>query len=80
MSTSRNKKLEDFPFQTARDFFPKFYQNEAPFDDNLKELTSSFLKQSVLKQLLTEGIYHLRSSWFIRFSDINRAFLYRRCY
>ena len=49
------KKIDDFPFQTPRDFFPKIMKDEPAFDENLKDLTFSFLKQSVLKQLLTEG-------------------------
>ena len=55
MSTNSKKKIDDFPFETPRDFFPKLTKDAAPFDENLKELTLSFLKQSVLKQLLTEG-------------------------
>ncbi|XP_048747801.2 protein RFT1 homolog isoform X2 [Ostrea edulis] len=52
-------KTEDtdssFVFQSVRDFFPKILPNKSFVDWRLASLTGSFFKQSIFKQLLTEG-------------------------
>ncbi|KAH1026015.1 hypothetical protein HUJ05_010612 [Dendroctonus ponderosae] len=48
--------MSDFPFRSVLNFFPGFMFNEdEKIDSNLLVLTISFLKQSVIKQVLTEG-------------------------
>ncbi|KAK9885209.1 hypothetical protein WA026_010714 [Henosepilachna vigintioctopunctata] len=48
--------MKDFPFKSWLDFFPGHMDNENAFlDKNLCVLTVSFAKQSVIKQILTEG-------------------------
>lgn len=49
------KKNDDFVFQEPRDFFPKPVKDKEAVDERLLGLAWSFSKQSVLKQLLTEG-------------------------
>ncbi|XP_014779942.1 protein RFT1 homolog [Octopus bimaculoides] len=51
----RRKENKDFPLKTFRDFFPKFLQNQPFINKDLTSLTWSFMKQSFLKQILTEG-------------------------
>ncbi|XP_014287968.1 man(5)GlcNAc(2)-PP-dolichol translocation protein RFT1 isoform X1 [Halyomorpha halys] len=46
---------EDFPFSSMKDFLPKKLDNEELVDLRLCVLTWSFLKQGILKQVLTEG-------------------------
>ncbi|XP_061171320.1 protein RFT1 homolog isoform X1 [Saccostrea echinata] len=46
---------ESFVFQSVRDFFPKILPNKSFVDWRLVSLTRSFFKQSIFKQLLTEG-------------------------
>ncbi|GAB1608069.1 protein RFT1 homolog isoform X1 [Argonauta hians] len=50
-----DKKLEDFPLRTFRDFFPKSVPSQPFINKELTSLTWSFMKQSFLKQILTEG-------------------------
>ncbi|KAL1494506.1 hypothetical protein ABEB36_010093 [Hypothenemus hampei] len=46
----------DFPFRSILNFFPGFmFNEEEPLNKNLLVLTVSFVKQSVIKQVLTEG-------------------------
>ena len=45
----------DFPFQSVRDFFPKMIPDKPFIDSELAGLILSFFKQSLLKQMLTEG-------------------------
>ncbi|XP_060521470.1 protein RFT1 homolog [Cylas formicarius] len=48
--------MDDFPFRSILNFFPGFMFNEdGKIDKNLLVLTVSFVKQSVIKQILTEG-------------------------
>ncbi|CAI9741091.1 protein RFT1 homolog [Octopus vulgaris] len=51
----QRKDNKDFPLKTFRDFFPKFLQNQPFINRDLTSLTWSFMKQSFLKQILTEG-------------------------
>lgn len=52
----RNKKAaDDFPFTSLQDFLPKKLEGQKPVDLKLCILTWSFLKQGILKQILTEG-------------------------
>ncbi|XP_062578377.1 protein RFT1 homolog isoform X3 [Saccostrea cucullata] len=46
---------ESFVFQSVRDFFPKILPNKSFVDWRLVSLTRSFFKQSIFKQILTEG-------------------------
>ncbi|XP_014239575.1 protein RFT1 homolog isoform X3 [Cimex lectularius] len=46
---------DDFPFKSLKDFLPKKLPGQAPVDWKLCILTWSFLKQGILKQILTEG-------------------------
>nr|CAB3265543.1 protein RFT1 homolog [Phallusia mammillata] len=55
VTTNKQKQMDDFPFSTVADFFPKFHVSEGFVDRKTAKLTKSFFKQSVLKQLLTEG-------------------------
>lgn len=45
----------NFAFQTARDFFPKSLPDKPLVNGKMAMLTFSFFKQSLLKQMLTEG-------------------------
>ncbi|XP_066247672.1 man(5)GlcNAc(2)-PP-dolichol translocation protein RFT1 [Euwallacea similis] len=48
--------MADFPFRSVLNFFPGFMFNEDKnIDKKLLVLTVSFVKQSVIKQVLTEG-------------------------
>ncbi|XP_076249893.1 man(5)GlcNAc(2)-PP-dolichol translocation protein RFT1 isoform X2 [Rhynchophorus ferrugineus] len=48
--------MNDFPFRSIINFFPGFMFNEdESINKNLFTLTISFVKQSVIKQILTEG-------------------------
>ncbi|XP_067143120.1 man(5)GlcNAc(2)-PP-dolichol translocation protein RFT1 [Centruroides vittatus] len=58
--TLRMDKNDSFPFCSIRDFFPKFLE-ESFIDWNIFVLTWSFLKQTILKQLLTEGEKYVMS-------------------
>ncbi|CAH0564096.1 unnamed protein product [Brassicogethes aeneus] len=50
------KDMNDFPFSSIFDFFPGIMDNiEKPLNKDLCVLTVSFVKQSVIKQVLTEG-------------------------
>lgn len=49
------KKQDDFPIKSIRDFFPKIHQGKTWINYTLAKLTGSFLIQSGLKQILTEG-------------------------
>lgn len=49
------KKNDDFPLKGIRDFFPKFIKNKHFINYDQTLLTWSFIKQSFLKQFLTEG-------------------------
>ncbi|BES98557.1 Rft protein [Nesidiocoris tenuis] len=46
---------DDFPFKSLRDFLPKQVAGQSWTDWKLCILTWSFLKQGILKQVLTEG-------------------------
>ncbi|KAI5730244.1 hypothetical protein M8J76_011708 [Diaphorina citri] len=46
---------EEFPFRAMTDFLPKRLENESQMDVKLLRLTWSFMKQGLLKQLLTDG-------------------------
>lgn len=52
---SARKKNDDFPLKSIRDFFPKFIKNKSFINFDLALLTWTFMKQSLLKQFLTEG-------------------------
>ncbi|XP_076448117.1 man(5)GlcNAc(2)-PP-dolichol translocation protein RFT1-like [Babylonia areolata] len=57
-TASRLKKEDDhsaFPCVSMADFLPRVVPGESFFDAHLVHLTWSFFKQSLLKQLLTEG-------------------------
>jgi len=48
--------MEDFPFNSAVEMLPCVMRNDEPyFNRNLQKLVFSFVKQGVLKQILTEG-------------------------
>lgn len=48
--------MNDFPFRSILNFFPGFmFNEEEPINKKLLLLTVSFVKQSVIKQILTEG-------------------------
>ncbi|KAF5289728.1 hypothetical protein FQA39_LY03645 [Lamprigera yunnana] len=48
--------MRDFPFTRLLDFFPGFMANQGPLlDIGLCNLTISFFKQCIVKQILTEG-------------------------
>ncbi|GLV34883.1 uncharacterized protein CBL_09363 [Carabus blaptoides fortunei] len=50
------KDMNDFQFQSVYDFLPGFMKNtDHLFNKNLGILTLSFIKQCIVKQLLTEG-------------------------
>lgn len=52
----KNKDLEEtFVFQSVRDFFPRILPDKPFIDQRLASLTGSFFKQSIFKQILTEG-------------------------
>uniref|UniRef100_A0A8D9AHU3 Protein RFT1 homolog n=2 Tax=Cacopsylla melanoneura TaxID=428564 RepID=A0A8D9AHU3_9HEMI len=51
----RQSLEEDFPFRSLRDFLPKRLENDSQMDTKLLRLTWSFMKQGLLKQLLTDG-------------------------
>lgn len=54
--------MDDFNFTSLLDFFPKYFGTiHASFNRKLSTLTLSFAKQSVLKQLLTEGEKYVMS-------------------
>ncbi|XP_067011632.2 man(5)GlcNAc(2)-PP-dolichol translocation protein RFT1 [Anabrus simplex] len=46
---------EEFPFSSLADFLPSRIENEPPVNYSLVNLTWSFFKQGILKQILTEG-------------------------
>ncbi|XP_078310387.1 man(5)GlcNAc(2)-PP-dolichol translocation protein RFT1-like isoform X3 [Crassostrea virginica] len=46
---------KSFVFQSVRDFFPSILPDKSFIDWRLAALTGSFFKQSIFKQLLTEG-------------------------
>ncbi|KYN21856.1 Protein RFT1 like protein [Trachymyrmex cornetzi] len=48
--------LREFPFHTIEDFLPcQLENNDSYFDTKLTNLTWSFFRQGILKQILTEG-------------------------
>ncbi|KAI4456753.1 endoplasmic reticulum multispan transmembrane protein-related [Holotrichia oblita] len=50
------KDMQDFKFTSVLDFFPAYMDNKESFlNKDLSLLTVSFAKQSVVKQVLTEG-------------------------
>lgn len=58
--------MEDFPFKTMRDFLPfvglpRLRPQEGNFNPELQRLLCSFLKQGMLKQVLTEGEKYVMS-------------------
>lgn len=57
--------MEDFPFKKISDFLPlqlkKTKDNEEMFNEELQVLVFSFVKQGVLKQILTEGEKYVMS-------------------
>lgn len=46
--------MDNFPLQNVRDIFPQFHDHGF-IDRQYAFLTLSFMKQSILKQFLTEG-------------------------
>ena len=60
MTTGKAKQMDDFPFHSIRDFFPKIEKKHSFIDVDTGKLTISFFKQSALKQLLTEGLLCLK--------------------
>ena len=56
ISTNRNEKDKEFPVQTFKDILPSYKRsNSVLVNFELFSLTWSFFKQSLLKQILTEG-------------------------
>ncbi|XP_017786154.1 PREDICTED: protein RFT1 homolog [Nicrophorus vespilloides] len=56
------KDMNDFKFESIRDFFPKIPKaQEAYVNKELCVLTVSFAKQSIVKQVLTEGERYVMS-------------------
>uniref|UniRef100_A0A0K8TT16 Protein RFT1 homolog n=1 Tax=Tabanus bromius TaxID=304241 RepID=A0A0K8TT16_TABBR len=56
------KNMEDFPFNSIKEMVPGFLPNEGPLlNSELQILTLSFIKQGVLKQILTEGEKYVMS-------------------
>nr|CAD7572183.1 unnamed protein product [Timema californicum] len=58
--TGKEEMEDDFPFESLTDFLParienQVYQRYPPVNYRLANLTWSFFKQGVLKQVLTEG-------------------------
>ncbi|XP_004535099.1 protein RFT1 homolog [Ceratitis capitata] len=54
--------MNDFPFKKISDFLPGVLKNEGHFlNSELQVLTLSFVKQGVLKQILTEGEKYVMS-------------------
>lgn len=58
--------MEDFPIHSMRDFLPfiglkRLEANEGNFNPELQKLVLSFLKQGMLKQILTEGEKYVMS-------------------
>ncbi|XP_065219115.1 protein RFT1 homolog [Planococcus citri] len=51
----KDEGTDDFPFHSMVDFLPKRLQNSEQIDWKLLILTWSFMKQSVMMQILTEG-------------------------
>ncbi|KAL0276852.1 UNVERIFIED_CONTAM: hypothetical protein PYX00_004329 [Menopon gallinae] len=47
--------FDEFPFSSLKEFLPSIVLNQAWVHPNSAQLTWSFLKQGVLKQVLTEG-------------------------
>ncbi|XP_014097977.2 man(5)GlcNAc(2)-PP-dolichol translocation protein RFT1 isoform X1 [Bactrocera oleae] len=71
---NQNKKqndMKDFPFTKLSEFFPGVMKNEDKFfNSELQILTLSFVKQGVLKQILTEGEKYVMSvSPVLNFSE-----------
>ncbi|XP_045498048.1 protein RFT1 homolog [Colias croceus] len=55
--------MDDFNFESLRDFLPKYLGSiNNTFDKKLSTLTVSFAKQGVVKQLLTEGEKYVMSA------------------
>ncbi|XP_011198497.2 protein RFT1 homolog isoform X1 [Bactrocera dorsalis] len=63
--------MKDFPFKKLTEFFPGVMKNEDKFfNSELQILTLSFVKQGVLKQILTEGEKYVMSvSPVLNFSE-----------
>lgn len=56
------KGMDDFPFRHTNELLPFTMENKEPyFNTNLQVLTLSFIKQGVLKQILTEGEKYVMS-------------------
>ena len=59
IKSGRAKQIDDFPFQKLTDFLPNLNDDVNDdgrlVDQHAKGLTWSFFKQSILKQILTEG-------------------------
>lgn len=56
------KNMDDFPFQSISELLPFTMENKESFyNSNLQILTLSFIKQGVLKQILTEGEKYVMS-------------------
>uniref|UniRef100_A0A1B0BPE0 Protein RFT1 homolog n=1 Tax=Glossina palpalis gambiensis TaxID=67801 RepID=A0A1B0BPE0_9MUSC len=56
------ENMDDFPLKKLSDFLPGVMKNESKFlNSELQILTLSFLKQAVLKQILTEGEKYVMS-------------------
>lgn len=61
-----SQDMEDFPIRTMRDFLPfcglkRLEPKEGNFNPELQKLVLSFLKQGMLKQILTEGEKYVMS-------------------
>ena len=57
INSGKAKKLDDFPLQSPNDIFPKQINGVFAIEKRYAHLTVSFLKQSTLKQFLTEGMF-----------------------
>ncbi|XP_011179901.1 protein RFT1 homolog isoform X1 [Zeugodacus cucurbitae] len=68
---STSNDMQDFPFTKISEFFPGVMKNEGKFfNTELQILTLSFVKQGVLKQILTEGEKYVMSvSPVLNFSE-----------
>lgn len=65
------KNMDDFPFNSIKEFIPGVLHNDSTlFNSDLQVLVFSFIKQGILKQVLTEGEKYVMSvSHVLKFSE-----------
>ncbi|XP_067641789.1 man(5)GlcNAc(2)-PP-dolichol translocation protein RFT1 isoform X2 [Eurosta solidaginis] len=62
LDSNQYDAMSDFPFRKITDFLPGIMENQGKFlNSELQILTLSFVKQGVLKQILTEGEKYVMS-------------------